>query len=88
MLWEVREGGSNGGCCCTVVIEEGLRWVRVGEEHGAWRKRVQNVSKFMSIFFLWMQRVKTTSYKEVEESGTTPYKGMDVTGENYSFVRK
>jgi len=31
----VREGGSNGGCCCTVVIEEGLRWVRVGEEHGA-----------------------------------------------------
>jgi len=25
----------NGGCYCTVVIEEGLRWVRVGEEHGA-----------------------------------------------------
>jgi len=33
-LWKVREGESNGGCC-TVVIEEGLRWVRVGEEHGA-----------------------------------------------------
>jgi len=31
----VREGGSNGGCCCTVVIEEGLRWMRAGVEHGA-----------------------------------------------------
>jgi len=29
----VREGGSNGGCYCTVVIEEGLRWVRVGEKN-------------------------------------------------------
>jgi len=58
MLWEVREGGSNGGCCCTLVIEEGLRWVRVGEEHG--RNRVQNVSKFIAFFFLWMQLVKTT----------------------------
>jgi len=38
-----------------------------------------------------MQLVKTTSYKEVEESGnrsTTPYKGVDVIGENYSFIRK
>jgi len=45
----------------------------------------------MSIFFLSMQLVKTTPYKEVEESGnhsTTPYKGVDVTGENYSFGRK
>jgi len=31
----MRKGVSNGGCCCTVVIEEGLRWVRVGEEHEA-----------------------------------------------------
>jgi len=47
--------------------------------------------KIYEHFFLWMQRVKTTPYKEVEESGnrsTTPYKGVDVTGENYSFVRK
>jgi len=38
-----------------------------------------------------MQLVKITPYKEVEESGnrsTTPYKGVDVTSENYSFVRK
>jgi len=39
----------------------------------------------MNIFFLWMQLVKTSSYKEVEESGnrsTTSYKGVNVTGEN------
>jgi len=30
----VREGASNGGGCCSVVIEEGLRWMKVGEEHG------------------------------------------------------
>jgi len=38
----------------------------------------------MNIFFLWIQRVKTSPYKEVKESGncsTTPYKGVDVTGE-------
>jgi len=53
---------------------------------GESRKRTWSVkeegSKCVKIyehfFFLWMQLVKTTSYKEVEESGnrsTTPYKG-------------
>jgi len=47
--------------------------------------------KIYEHFFSLNATVKTTPYKEMEESGncsTTPYKGVDVTGENYSFVRK